>query len=284
VYAPDTSAALGSGFRVGFLGLLHMEVVQQRLEREYKLELVMTAPSVAYRFTTIRGEQLIVDGPDKFPSDPSQILKIEEPFADVEILAPYEAAGALMELCQEARGEFGDMQPAAEGRVLLRYAVPLAEVITDFFDALKSRTKGYASMDYKPSEATPFREAKLVKLDILINGEPATPLSMIVHKDSAQSVGKRLAARLKDLIPRQQFKVPIQAVVGAKVIASEHITAMRKDVTAKCYGGDQSRKKKLLMKQAEGKKRMKEIGRVSVPQSAFMACLSLRTTNESGAP
>ncbi|KAG8458091.1 hypothetical protein KFE25_012751 [Diacronema lutheri] len=272
VYTAESSLALGSGFRVGFLGLLHMEVVQQRLEREYGLELVMTAPSVAYRVTTTRGERILVDSPDKFPEQ-SAIASVEEPFCAVEIIAPFDCTGALMELCQEARGEFGNMQPAGDGRVLLQYALPLGEVISGFFDSLKSRSRGYASMDYAPSD---YRAADIVKLDVLINGERAAPLAMMVHRAAAQATGRRLAARLKELIPRQQFRVPIQAALGAKVIAAEHIAALRKDVTAKCYGGDQSRKKKLLMRQAEGKKRMKEIGRVSVPQSAFMACLSLR--------
>jgi GTP-binding protein LepA len=270
-YEPETSSAMGFGFRCGFLGLLHMEIVQERLEREYNLDLIITAPSVVYRVTTVKGEVLLIDNPSTLP-DPQHREKIEEPYVQVDMITPEEYVGTLMELCQNRRGVFKDMKYLTQGRTTLTYELPLAEVVTDFFDQMKSRTRGYASMEYHLIE---YRENALVRLDILINGDPVDSLAMIVHRDKAYNVGRSLAEKLKELIPRHQFKVPIQAAIGSKVIASEHIPALRKDVLAKCYGGDISRKKKLLQKQAKGKKRMKSIGTVDVPQEAFMAVLRL---------
>ena len=270
-YEPETSSAMGFGFRCGFLGLLHMEIVQERLEREYNLELITTAPSVIYRVTTIEGEVMEIDNPSLLP-DPQKREKIEEPFIKVEIITPENYVGTLMDLCQTRRGIFKDMKYFTQNRTCLVYELPLAEVVTDFFDQMKSRTKGYASMEY---QMLGYRSDHLVKLDILVNKDPVDALSTIVHKDKAYYVGRALTEKLKELIPRHQFKVPIQAAIGAKVIASEHIPALRKDVLAKCYGGDISRKKKLLQKQAKGKKRMKSIGTVDVPQEAFMAVLKI---------
>ena len=270
-YEPETSSAMGFGFRCGFLGLLHMEIVQERLEREYDLELITTAPSVIYRVTTVDGEVIEIDNPSLLP-DPQQREKIEEPYIKVEIITPENYVGTLMDLCQTRRGVFKDMKYFTQSRTCLIYELPLAEVVTDFFDQMKSRTKGYASMEY---QMLGYRSDQLVKLDILVNKDPVDALSTIVHKDKAYYVGRALTEKLKELIPRHQFKVPIQAAIGAKVIASEHIPALRKDVLAKCYGGDISRKKKLLQKQAKGKKRMKAIGTVDVPQEAFMAVLKL---------
>ncbi len=270
-YEPETSSAMGFGFRCGFLGLLHMEIVQERLEREYDLELITTAPSVIYRVTTIEGEVMEIDNPSLLP-DPQQREKIEEPYIKVEIITPENFVGTLMDLCQTRRGIFKDMKYFTQNRTCLIYELPLAEVVTDFFDQMKSRTKGYASMEY---QMLGYRSDHLVKLDILVNKDPVDALSTIVHRDKAYYVGRALTEKLKELIPRHQFKVPIQAAIGAKVIASEHIPALRKDVLAKCYGGDISRKKKLLQKQAKGKKRMKAIGTVDVPQEAFMAVLKL---------
>ncbi|MBD2459861.1 elongation factor 4 [Oscillatoria sp. FACHB-1407] len=270
-YEPETSSAMGFGFRCGFLGLLHMEIVQERLEREYNLDLITTAPSVVYRVTKIDGEELYIDNPSHLP-DPQDREKMEEPYVQVDMITPEEFVGALMELSQSRRGVFKDMKYLAQGRTTLVYEIPLAEVVTDFFDQMKSRSRGYASMEY---QLIGYRENPLVKLDILINGDPVDPLATIVHRDKAYYVGKALVEKLKELIPRHQFKIPIQASIGSRVIASEHIPALRKDVLAKCYGGDISRKKKLLQKQAKGKKRLKAIGTVDVPQEAFMAVLKL---------
>jgi GTP-binding protein LepA len=270
-YEPETSSAMGFGFRCGFLGLLHMEIVQERLEREYDLDLIVTAPSVIYQVNMIDGSSLMVDNPATLP-DPQKRESIEEPYVKLEIYTPNTYNGTLMELCQERRGEFIDMKYITTDRVTLHYEMPLAEVVTDFFDQMKSRTKGYASMEYS---LIGYRKNDLVRLDVLINAEKADPLTTIVHRDKAYNVGKGLVEKLKELIPRQQFKIPIQAAIGSRVIASESISAMRKDVLAKCYGGDISRKKKLLQKQAKGKKRMKAMGKVEVPQEAFMAVLKL---------
>lgn len=270
-YEPETSSAMGFGFRCGFLGLLHMEIVQERLEREYNLDLIVTSPSVVYQVTTNQGEVILVDNPNHLP-EPNHREKIEEPYVQVEMITPEEYVGTLMELGQSRRGVFKDMRYLAQGRTTLVYEVPLAEVVTDFFDQMKSRSRGYASMEY---QLIGYRENPLVKLDIMINGEPVDALAVIVHRDKAYAIGRALTEKLKELIPRHQFKVPIQASIGAKVIASEHIPALRKDVLAKCYGGDISRKKKLLQKQAKGKKRMKSLGTVDVPQEAFMAVLRL---------
>ena len=270
-YEPETSSAMGFGFRCGFLGLLHMEIVQERLEREYNLDLIITAPSVVYQVTTVKGEVLYVDNPSHLPS-PNERQKIEEPYVKVDMITPEAYVGTLMELCQNRRGVFKDMKYLTQGRTTLTYELPLAEVVTDFFDQLKSRSRGYASMEY---HLIGYRENPLVLLDILINNDPVDSLAMIVHRDKAYNVGRAMAEKLKELIPRHQFKVPIQASIGSKVIASEHIPALRKDVLAKCYGGDISRKKKLLQKQAKGKKRMKSVGTVDVPQEAFMAVLRL---------
>ncbi|HZG37136.1 MAG TPA: translation elongation factor 4 [Nodosilinea sp.] len=270
-YEPETSSAMGFGFRCGFLGLLHMEIVQERLEREYNLDLITTAPSVIYRVTTLKGEVLEIDNPSTLP-DPQAREKIEEPYVQLDMITPEEYVGALMELCQGRRGEFKDMRYLAQGRTTLIYEVPLAEVVTDFFDQMKSRSKGYASMEY---HLIGYRENHLSRLDVLINGDPVDSLASIVHRDKAYYVGKALVEKLKELIPRHQFKIPIQAAIGSRVVASESIPALRKDVLAKCYGGDISRKKKLLQKQAKGKKRLKAIGTVDVPQEAFMAVLKL---------
>ncbi|MFM6307045.1 MAG: translation elongation factor 4 [Dolichospermum sp.] len=273
-YEPETSSAMGFGFRCGFLGLLHMEIVQERLEREYNLDLIITAPSVVYKVVTNKGEELYIDNPSRLPS-PNERERIEEPYVQVEMITPEIYVGSLMELSQNRRGIFKDMKYLTQGRTTLTYELPLAEVVTDFFDQMKSRSRGYASMEY---HLIGYRENPLVKLDIMINGDPVDSLAMIVHRDKAYNVGRSMAEKLKELIPRHQFKVPIQASIGAKVIASEHIPAMRKDVLAKCYGGDISRKKKLLQKQAKGKKRMKAVGTVDVPQEAFMAVLKLDKT------
>ena len=270
-YEPETSSAMGFGFRCGFLGLLHMEIVQERLEREYDLDLIVTAPSVIYKVNMINGETLMIDNPATLP-DPQKRESIEEPYVRMEIYAPNEYNGTLMGLCQERRGDYIDMKYITTERVTLIYELPLAEVVTDFFDQMKSRTKGYASMEY---HLIGYRRNDLVRLDVLINAEKADPLTTIVHRDKSYSVGRGLVEKLKELIPRQQFKIPLQASIGSRIIASESISAMRKDVLAKCYGGDISRKKKLLQKQAKGKKRMKAMGKVDVPQEAFMAVLKL---------
>lgn len=268
-YMPETSQALGFGFRCGFLGLLHMDVIQERLEREYNLKLITTAPSVIYHVYQTDGEMITVDNPAKLPPM-TKIEHIEEPVAKVEILVPSDMVGNVMELVQNRRGEFQTMTYLDETRVDLSYKVPLAEIIFDFFDKLKSATKGYASLDYQLSG---YQKTEAVKLDILMNGDLIDALSVIVHKSNAASRGRTLALRLKEIIPRQQFEVPIQATVGSKIVARETIKAYKKDVLAKCYGGDVSRKKKLLEKQKEGKKRMKQVGSVEIPQEAFMAVL-----------
>jgi len=270
-YEPETSSAMGFGFRCGFLGLLHMEIVQERLEREYDLDLIVTAPSVIYQVNMLDGEVLLVDNPATLP-DPQKRESIEEPYVRIEIYAPDDYNGTLMGLCQDRRGDFVDMKFITTDRVTLIYEIPLAEVVTDFFDQMKSRTKGYASMEY---HLIGYRKNDLVRLDVLINAERADPLTTIVHREKAYGVGRGLVEKLKELIPKQQFKIPLQASIGSRVIASESISALRKDVLAKCYGGDISRKKKLLKKQAKGKKRMKSMGKVDVPQEAFMAVLKL---------
>jgi len=271
LFEPETSAALGFGFRCGFLGLLHMEIVQERLEREYDLDLVTTAPSVIYKVTKTNGEVLNVDNPTNLPPM-TEISKMEEPIVKATIMTPTEYVGNIMELSQERRGVYKDMTYIDESRVMLNYEIPLNEIIYDFFDTLKSRTRGYASLDY---ELLGYKEADLVKLDIYINGEIVDALSFIVHKDKAYAKGRRIAEKLKETIPRQQFEIPIQAYVGGKIIARETVKAFRKDVLAKCYGGDITRKKKLLEKQKEGKKRMRQVGSVEVPQEAFMSVLKL---------
>ena len=271
-FEPETSSAMGFGFRCGFLGLLHMEIVQERLEREYDLDLIVTAPSVVYKCQLNDGSEINVDSPAKLV-DPEKRESISEPYVELEIFCPKEFSGTLMELCQDRRGEYVDLRFLNDKRCAIKYAIPLAEVITDFFDQMKSKSKGYASMEYS---VTGYRPNDLVRLDVLINGEPALPLSAIVHRDDSHTVGKALTRKLKELIPRQQFKVPIQAAIGQKIVASSVISPMRKDVLAKCYGGDISRKKKLLQKQAKGKKRMKMMGSVNVPQEAFMAVLNLK--------
>lgn len=270
-FEPETSIALGFGFRCGFLGLLHMEIIQERLEREYYLDLITTAPSVIYRITLNTGEVKYIDNPTNYP-DPSTISKAEEPVIDAHIFSPSEFVGNIMELCQERRGSFKGMKYIDKTRVDIHYEMPLNEVIYDFFDTLKSRTRGYASYDY---EMSGYQESKLVKLDLLLNGEIVDALSFIVHADRAYSRGRKLCENLKDNIPRQLFEVPIQAAIGGKIIARETVKAYRKDVLAKCYGGDITRKKKLLEKQKEGKKRMRKLGTVEVPQEAFMSVLKL---------
>ncbi|MCL2736975.1 MAG: translation elongation factor 4 [Propionibacteriaceae bacterium] len=269
VFEPETSAALGFGFRIGFLGLLHMEIVRERLEREFGLDIISTAPNVVYRVLTEDGVEHIVTNPSEFPT--GKIAEVYEPVVKASILAPTDFIGALMELCQQRRGVQTGMEYLSEDRVELHYMLPLAEIVFDFFDALKSKTKGYASLDYEDAGE---QASDLVKVDILLNQETVDAFSAIVHKDKAYAYGVEMAGRLRKLIPRQQFEVPIQAAIGSRVIARETIRAMRKDVLAKCYGGDISRKRKLLEKQKEGKKRMKMVGRVEVPQEAFVAALS----------
>ena len=270
-YEPETSIALGFGFRCGFLGLLHLEIIQERLEREYNLDLVTTAPGVIYKVHKTDGEVIDLTNPSNLP-DPTEIDYMEEPIVSAEIMVTKEFVGSIMELCQERRGRYIDMEYMEETRALLKYELPLNEIIYDFFDALKSRSKGYASFDY---EMKGYEESQLVKLDILINKEEVDALSFIVHKDSAYERGRKMCEKLKDEIPRHLFEIPIQAAVGGKVIARETVKAMRKDVLAKCYGGDITRKKKLLEKQKEGKKRMRQIGNVEIPQKAFMSVLKL---------
>ncbi|MEU4841812.1 translation elongation factor 4 [Nocardia testacea] len=268
-YDPETSVALGFGFRCGFLGLLHMEITRERLQREFGLDLISTAPNVVYRVVMEDGTEHIVTNPSYWPE--GKVREVFEPVVKVTIISPSEFIGAIMELCQSRRGDLGGMDYLSETRVELRYTLPLAEIIFDFFDSLKSRTRGYASLDYEESGE---QQAQLVKVDILLQGEAVDAFSAIVHRDAAQAYGHKMTTKLRELIPRQQFEVPIQAAIGSKIIARENIRAIRKDVLAKCYGGDISRKRKLLEKQKEGKKRMKTIGRVDVPQEAFVAALS----------
>ncbi len=272
-YEPESSNALGFGFRCGFLGLLHMEVAQERLEREYNVSLIATAPSVVYKVTITGGKVIDVDNPALLP-DPTKRERIEEPYVLLHVFVPNDFVGPIMELCQGRRGTFKDMKYLDSKRVQLTYEIPLAEIITDFFDTLKSRSKGYASMDY---DLIGYRESKLVKLDILIAGDPVDALSAIVHTDKAAYYGRQIAGKLKELIPRQLFEVPIQAAIGGKFVARETVSAIRKNVLAKCYGGDITRKKKLLEKQKEGKKRMKSVGKVEIPQEAFMAVLKIES-------
>ena len=269
VYEPETSAALGFGFRCGFLGLLHLEIITERLEREFNLSLIATSPSVVYEVTKDDGGQLVVTNPSEFPE--GKIKDVSEPIVRATILSPKDYVGTIMELCQNRRGTMIDMQYLGEDRVQLRYELPLAEIVFDFFDNLKSKTQGYASLDY---EEAGYRSGDLVKVDLLLQGEKVDAFSSIVHRDKAYAHGTKIASKLRELIPRQQFEVPIQAAVGARIIARETIRAIRKDVLAKCYGGDITRKRKLLEKQKEGKKRMKMVGRVEVPQEAFIAALS----------
>ena len=270
-YEPETSGALGFGFRCGFLGLLHMEIVRERLEREYDLSLVATAPNVEYQIQLVDGRVEIGDNPSAMPT-PNEIASIEEPYVNVTVLTPSEYIGPIMELCQQRRGEMTRMEYLSEERVELVYVLPLAEIVMDFFDQLKSRTKGYASLDYEPIG---YRPSNLSKVDVLLNNVPVDAFSTIVHRDRAYEYGKRMTEKLRELIPRQLFDVPIQAAVGGRIIARETVKAKRKDVIAKCYGGDITRKRKLLERQKEGKKRMKQIGRVEVPQEAFVAALRL---------
>ena len=270
-FEPESSAALGFGFRCGFLGLLHMDIIQERLEREFDIALIATAPSVEYRVTTTDGSVRLIENPADFPEQ-NEIELIEEPFVEASIVVPEQWVGAIMELCQNKRGIFSNMEYLTPERTRLVYELPLSEILLEFFDQLKSRTKGYASLDY---EFIGYKPAKLVKLDVLLNGEPVDALSCIVHRDYAASRGRQLARKLKEVIPRQMFEVPIQAAIGRKIVARETIRAARKDVLAKCYGGDVTRKRKLLERQKEGKKRMKQLGRVEVPQEAFLAVLSV---------
>lgn len=269
IYEPETSVALGFGFRCGFLGLLHMEIIQERLEREYDLDLVTTAPSVSYHVITVKGELIKIDNPTSLPPITS-IDYMEEPMAEATIMTPDEYVGAVMDICQEKRGVFKNMEYIEDTRVLIHYDLPLNEIIYDFFDMLKSRTRGYASLDY---ELKGYQKSDLVRLDILLNGDMCDALSIIVHRDKAYARGRGIAEKLKDVIPRQMFEIPIQAAIGGKIIARETVKAMRKDVLAKCYGGDISRKRKLLEKQKEGKKRMRQVGSVQVPSEAFISVL-----------
>ena len=269
IFEPETSEALGFGFRTGFLGLLHMDIIKERISREYNIDLIATAPSVNYHVYLTNGEMIEIDNPSQLP-EPQSIARIEEPFVKATIMTPSDYIGSIMDLCQKKRGTFIDMQYVEETRAVIHYNIPLLEIVYDFFDKLKSYTKGYASFDYELGD---YEESKLVKMDIMLNGDVVDALSTIVHKDFAYDRGRILVEKLKQIIPRQLFEVPVQAVINHKVIARSDIKALRKDVLAKCYGGDISRKKKLLEKQKEGKKKMKEIGSVEVPQEAFLAIL-----------
>jgi GTP-binding protein LepA len=270
-FEPETSTALGFGFRCGFLGLLHMDVIKERLQREYNLELITTAPNVIYEVVRTNGDVEMVDNPSQFPPQ-TVIDHVEEPFVNATIIVPKEYVGSVMELSQDKRGEYQNMTYLDENRVMLHYALPLSEIIYDYFDTLKSVSRGYASLDY---ELSGYRPSDMVKVDILLNGEPVDALSTIVHRDRAQVRGRALVQKLRKIIPRQLFEIPIQAAIGSKIIARENISALRKDVLAKCYGGDITRKRKLLEKQKAGKKRMKQVGTVELPQEAFMAVLKM---------
>jgi GTP-binding protein LepA len=271
VFEPESSTALGTGFRCGFLGLLHMEIVQERLEREYDLDLVLTAPSVVYHALIGDGEMLEVDSPAKLPGS-DRLEQVEEPFVRLTIMTPTQYVGACMELCQDRRGEYEAMEQSHSDRAVLTYLLPLSEMISDFYDQLKSRTRGYASLDY---EVVGYRESDLAKLDVMINGEPVDALSVIVHRSRAQQRGRALVKRLRAALSRQMFEIRLQAALGSRIIAAERIAPLRKNVTAKCYGGDVTRKRKLLERQKEGKKRMRQIGTVNVPQEAFLTVLKL---------
>jgi len=268
-YEAETSGALGFGFRVGFLGLLHMEIVQERLEREFDLDLITTAPSVVYRVVTTKGETLMVENPKHLPL-PQHIAEVAEPVVKATIHTPQEYVGAVLKLCEERRGVQQGIHYVGPTRVMVTYAIPLSEIILDFFDRLKTKTSGYASLDY---EVTGFNADDLVRVDVMINGEPVDALSIIVHRSAASSRGRVLCKKMKEILPRQQFEIAIQAAIGGKIVARESISAFRKNVTEKCYGGDISRKRKLLQKQKAGKKRMKQIGKIEIPQAAFMAIL-----------
>ncbi|MBM3459832.1 MAG: elongation factor 4, partial [Armatimonadetes bacterium] len=270
-FEPETSAALGFGFRCGFLGLLHSEIIQERLEREFDLELIATSPSVVYHVTTTDGKRLEIDNPAHW-QPVARIVRVEEPYVSATVITPKSYVGACMELCNDRRGTFKHMEYAGTDRVILNYDLPLAEILMDFFDSLKSRTRGYASFDY---DFCGYRESPLVKMDILLNGEIVDALSFITHRERAYPRGKQLVERLKEILPRQMFEIRIQAALGSKVVAAESVRPMRKDVIAKCYGGDITRKRKLLEKQKEGKRRMKAIGRVEVPQEAFLSVLRI---------
>jgi GTP-binding protein LepA len=274
IFEPETSVALGFGFRCGFLGLLHMEVIQERLEREYNLNLITTMPNVEYVIRLKSGEELVVDNPALFPEE-GKIEHVREPFVKVEVVTPSEFVGAVMALCQERRGIYLGMEYVTKERAVLRYEMPLAEILIDFYDKLKSLSRGYASLDY---EYIGHRESDVVRLDIALNGDPVDALSMIVHHENAYSMGRDLASRLKEVIPRQMYEVAIQARIGNDVISRTNVKALRKNVTAKCYGGDITRKRKLLEKQKEGKKRMKMVGKVEIPQDAFLAVLKVERT------
>jgi len=275
-YEPETSVALGFGFRCGFLGLLHMEIVQERLEREFNIDLITTAPSVEFRITTTAGEVLQVDNPTKFPP-PTSIQKIEEPILTAMIITSEESLGGVLKLCEEKRGVQKNFEYLSPTRVMLTYEMPLNEIVLDFYDRLKSVSRGYASLDYHLSG---YRESDLVKLDVLVGGEPVDALTVVCHREQSYERGRDLVSRLRKLIPRQMFEVPLQATIGSRVIARETISAIRKNVIAKCYGGDISRKRKLLEKQKEGKKRMKRVGKVDIPQEAFLAVLKVAGSTE----